>query len=86
MTVHSGPPPPQPSDRSGKQATQDFADEIRSINRVHTITEWTIDVTSGALMAMCHCTGLVYTTEGDHHWLQEVRRARGLNNLPKPKK
>jgi hypothetical protein len=64
----------------------DFAAETRALNHVHTITEWTIDVTTGELMAMCRCTGLVYGTVGEHHWLKEVRRSRGLNNLPKPKR
>lgn len=83
MTVNSGLPSP---DRSSRQAQQDFAEEVRALNHVHSITEWTIDVTTGSLMAMCRCTGLVYSTAGDHHWLQEVRRVRGLNNLPKPKR
>lgn len=86
MTVDYGPTPPQPSDRSGAQAQQDFADDVRALNHLHTILEWTIDVTDGSLMAMCRCTGLVYSTTGDHHWRQEVRRARGLNKLPKPKR
>lgn len=85
MTTQHGPPQLPPPDRSKSEATADFAAEVRALNHLHAIEEWTIDVTTGALMGMCACTHDVYTTVGEHHWARAVRHVRGLDRLPKPK-
>lgn len=75
---------PQP-DRSNAEARHELAEDIRALNHLHPLAGWGIFVETGELLIQCGCDQQ-YRKASDPHWSNALRKVRGLDRLPPPKK
>lgn len=84
MNVFTGPQPAPQPDRTNAEARHELAEDIRALNHTHPILAWGIFVETGDLLLQCGCDQR-YRRASDPHFLNVLRKARGLDKLPKPK-
>ena len=84
MNAFIGPQPAPQLDRTNAEARHELAEDIRALNHSHPIVAWGIFVETGELLIACGCDEH-YRKASDSHFLNVLRKARGLDKLPKPK-
>jgi hypothetical protein len=85
--IERRPLAPHPDDHANAEARLALATDIRALNHLHVMQGWSVDEKTGELLVLCSCDRRIRPVSGPgNHWSDQLRRVRGLHNLPKPPK